>query len=113
MSNYNFNDKTFVLVTNSASGKVSTETIFKYQQVGNLVTADYAGGTINYGKILAILQGDVLEMLYHCLTTDDQLKAGKAIAKITLDDGRMKLSLNWEWLVSGSDKGRSEYLEVN
>lgn len=113
MSKFNFNNKTFTLLQNSPNGNVSNETVFKYQQNGDLVTAEYVGGTIKYGKIIAILQGDILEMLYQCVTTDNQLKAGKAIAKIILTaEGKLKLSLNWEWLQAGNEKGQSEYIEV-
>ena len=52
--NVNFNNKTFLLVENSANGKVDFQTIFKYQQQGNLVTANYFGGNIQYGKIIAM-----------------------------------------------------------
>ncbi|MBL0084531.1 MAG: hypothetical protein IPP37_19790 [Saprospiraceae bacterium] len=72
---------------------------FEYKQNGNLVTAEYYGGTIKYGKIIADLIDDELNMLYQCLTTDNQLKAGKGIAKVSLtDEGKIKLKLNWEWL---------------
>ncbi|PKB17357.1 hypothetical protein [Flavobacterium sp. 5] len=113
MNNYNFNNKKFALIQNTESGEVNSETVFEYSQDGNLVTADYFGGTIKYGKIIADLKGDELNMLYQCLTTDNLLKAGKAIAKISLtDSGKIKLSLNWEWLTDGSEKGKSEYIEV-
>lgn len=50
MNKINFNHKTFSLIANSENGKVNSETIFEYKQNGNLVTADYYGGTIRYGK---------------------------------------------------------------
>jgi hypothetical protein len=113
MSHFNFNNKKFRLIENSENGKVNADTIFEYKQDGNLVTADYYGGTIRYGKIIAVLQEDKLNMLYQCMTTDNELKAGKAIAQISLTDNRkMKLKLDWEWLTDGEDKGISEYLEV-
>lgn len=113
MSKFNFDNKRFALIQNSESGQVNSETVFEYKQQDNLVTADYYGGTIKYGKIIADLKNDELNMLYQCLTTDNQLKAGKAIAKISLaDTGKMKLSLNWEWLTNGSEKGNSEYIEI-
>jgi len=113
MSKFNFDNKRFALIKNSESGQVNSETIFKYKQNDNLVTADYYGGTIIYGKIIAYLKDDDLNMLYQCLTTDNQLKAGKASAKITLTDaGIMKLSLYWEWLTNENEKGISEYLEI-
>jgi hypothetical protein len=112
-SEINFNNKKFALIQNSDNGEVNNDTIFEYKQVDNLVTADYFGGNIKYGKIIALLNGDRLNMLYQCMTTDNQLKAGKAVAQITLTDkNKIKLSLNWEWLTNGSDKGKSEYLEI-
>jgi hypothetical protein len=113
MNKFNFNNKRFALIQNSDNGQVNTETIFNYKQDDNLVTADYFGGTIRYGKIIAELKGDELNMLYQCLTTDNQLKAGKALAQIALtENGKMKLSLNWEWLTNANDKGKSEYIEI-
>lgn len=113
MSTYNFDNKRFALIQNSESGQVNSETFFEYKQQDNLVTADYFGGTIKYGKIIAELKEDELNMLYQCMTTDNQLKAGKAIAKISMaDNGKIKLNLNWEWLTNGNEKGVSEYIEI-
>ena len=110
--NINFNNKIFSLLENSSEGKVNTNTIFKYSQVGDVVTADYHGGTIVYGKIIAKLVEDKLEMLYQCLTIDGELKAGKAIAQINFsENGKMKLSLEWEWLGENERSGTSEYIE--
>ena len=113
MTKFNFNNKRFALIQNSESGQVNTETVFNYSQDDNLVTADYFGETIKYGKIIAVLKDDKLNMLYQCLTTDNELKAGKAVAQISLtENGKIKLSLDWEWLTNGNEKGKSEYLEV-
>lgn len=113
MNNINFNNKTFSLVENSANGKADSETIFNYRQEGNLVTADYQGGSVRYGKIIAELEGDKLHMLYQCMTIDNELKAGKAIAEISLNEkGRIKLKLHWEWLGDKKEKGISEYVEI-
>ena len=109
----NFHNKQFALVQNSENGAVDPEVHFHYQQEGDLVTADYAGGPIRYGKIIARLQEDHLDMLYQCLTTENELKAGKALAKITLDDrGKIRLKLNWEWLDAEGRTGVSEYVEL-
>ena len=107
-----FNNKTFSLVENTENGRVNADTVFEYKQSGNFVSADYYGGTIVYGKIIAVLEGDRLDMLYQCLTTNNELKAGKAIAKISFNEaGKLKLSLNWEWLGDKKESGTSEYLE--
>lgn len=110
---YNFNNKRFQLLENSENGETSPETTFYYKQDKNIVTADYRGGTILYGKIIAILENDLLNMLYQCVTTNKELKAGKAVAKISKINGKIKLSLNWEWLDSSASKGQSEYIEID
>ena len=113
MPKFNFNNKKFVLIQNSESGQVNQETVFNYKQDGDLVSADYFGGTIRYGKIIAILEDDELNMLYQCLTTNNELKAGKALAKLSLTvTGKIKMSLQWEWLGDGNEKGTSEYIEI-
>ena len=95
MSKFDFNNRRFALIQNSESGQVNSEAVFECKQNDNLVTTDYFGGTIIYGKIIADLKGDELNMLYQCLTTNNQLKAGKAIAKISLTDkGKINLCLN-------------------
>ena len=83
MNKFNFNNKSFYLVENSKSGKVNSDTVFNYQQKENIVTADYYGGTIKYGKIIATLDNDILHMLYQCVTSENELKAGKAVAKVS------------------------------
>lgn len=112
MSEFNFNNKTFSLLENSENGKVNSETVFKYKQEGNLVTADYYGGTIKYGKIIAHLSNKTLNMLYQCITTENELKARKASAQISLTkEKKIKLTLNWEWLENKNESGISEYIE--
>ena len=112
MKPFNFNNKIFYAVQNSENGTVNKDTVFEYKQDGNLVTADYHGGTIRYGKIIAELRGNKLHMLYQCLTTEDELKAGKAIADISVVNEKINLKLNWEWLDAEKKKGTSEYIEI-
>lgn len=113
MNKYDFNNKTFALIDNSNNGEVNTETTFEYQQNGDLVSADYKGGTVKYGKIIALLEDDKLNMVYQCITTDNELKAGKAIATITFSkNNKLKLNLDWQWLTGERDSGNSEYIEL-
>lgn len=112
MTTFDFHNKTFFLIKNSEDGKVDSDTKFEYQQKGDLVTADYYGGTIVYGKIIAKLAGNQLDMLYQCLTSDGELKAGKAIANISVTkQGKIKLELKWKWIGGKEGSGVSEYLE--
>ena len=112
MNKFNFNNKSFYLVENSKSGKVNSDTVFNYQQKENIVTADYYGGTIKYGKIIATLDNDILHMLYQCVTSENELKAGKAVAKVSFtNNGKISLKLNWQWLNGRKENGVSEYIE--
>ncbi len=112
MNTINFNNKTFSLIENSKNGQVNAETIFEYKQDGNLVTANYFGGTIKYGKIIAILTDNTLQMIYQCCTSTNELRAGRASAEISYTgNNKMKMYLNWEWLGDEEGKGISVYLE--
>ncbi len=100
------------MVENSENGTVNEETIFAYKQDGILVTADYYGGSVLYGKIIAILERNCLNILYQCVTIQNELKAGKAKAVISVTkNGKMKLALDWEWLGGLNGKGKSIFIE--
>ena len=110
--NISFEGKTFILLQNSDAGESSEETIFEYDQEGDLVTADYSGGSIRHGKIIGKLNNDRLDLIYQCLTTDGELKSGTAVGKIEFnEDHQMVLKLDWEWLIKGGKRGESEYIE--
>ncbi len=112
MTKVNFNNRQFSLVENSEKGTVNSDTIFEYKQDKELVTANYYGGSVKYGKIIAILNGDTLDMRYQCVTSENELKTGKAIAKISFsEEGKIILTLSWEWLDEKNAKGISEYIE--
>lgn len=52
-------------------------------------------------------------MLYQCLTEEALLKAGKAVAEITLTkENKIKLSLDWQWIAGGKGSGQSIYIEL-
>ena len=89
MPQINLNNKTFILLENSENGEVNSETYFHYKQQGTLVTADYSGGTVIKGSLVGQLIASELLMLYHCITTSNELKAGKATAQLTTNsEGR-------------------------
>jgi len=112
MKSIDFNNKAFKLLRNSSNGQVDNDTIFRYKQEGTLVTADYYGGSIIYGKIIARLESDTLLMLYNCLTDDSILKAGKATGLVSINsDGKIKLELDWQWFES-HETGKSTYIEI-
>ena len=114
MLDINFDQKKFALIDNSKNGQVSSDTLFYYKQKGTLISAEYYGGSIAYGKIIALRKGDQLDMLYQCATTDGQLRAGEAKAAISLTpEGKIRLDLDWRWLnQEEAATGKSTYLEI-
>ena len=115
MEKVNFDGKRFGLLSNSKDGEVSTETTFEYKQNDGLVTAEYSGGKILHGRIIArqIANGN-LKMVYNCLTADGELKSGKADAEVSIDNtGKVRLDLQWQWLDGDGETGRSTYLEID
>ena len=51
-------------------------------------------------------------MMYQCITSENELKAGKAIAKVRFTkENKIHLKLNWQWLNDNQEKGISEYIE--
>lgn len=112
MSEINFNNKILVLRDNTPNGTTNMETVFNYKQEGDLVTADFSGGSIKYGKIIALHKGDYLDMIYQMFTSTNELKSGKATAQIAVNEtGKIQLHLNWEWLSGSNNKGTSTYVE--
>ncbi|HOY94970.1 MAG TPA: n-acetylglutamate synthase [Catalimonadaceae bacterium] len=109
---YNLNNKTFRIVTNSDHGKVDSNTLFRYKQEGDQVSAEYEGGNILKGNVLAKMEDESMKMMYQCLTTDNELKAGRAVARLSmLQSGKIYMKLDWEWLGENTGKGHSEYIE--
>lgn len=112
MKEVNFNNKIFYLKNNSSNGTSNNDTTFHYQQNENIVTATFSGGSVLQGNIIALHKGNYLEMIYQMVTTTDELKSGKAIAKISIDEnGKIQLNLNWVWLTESENKGTSTYIE--
>jgi RimJ/RimL family protein N-acetyltransferase len=107
----NLNNKTFRLQHNTANGTASSDTIFHYKQNGDQITAEFYGGDVLHGNLIARLQGNQLEMLYQMRTKADEMKSGRATAQVLADDDKLRLALDWEWLSGSGNKGSSTYCE--
>lgn len=111
----NYDNKKFASIKNSETGEVSGETIFRYHQKSDLVWAEYAGGEIVFGTLIAkVLENDSLEMRYQHLNKSGELMTGKcfSIPKI-LDDGRIRLYEKWQWTSGDLSEGESIIEEID
>jgi len=74
-----YGGKLFRLVESSETGQVSSDTIFKYEQNGEMVTATYSGGGVRFGQIIGRVDVEgVLDMRYQRWTCGHRAK-GKSI----------------------------------
>lgn len=110
----NYNHKTFRPVANSENGEVSSETVFHYSQTGNIVTAEYAGGNIVQGHLIALVdETGRLDMRYHQVNKQGELQTGfcRSVPEI-LPDGRIRLQETWQWTSGDCSSGSSVVEEI-
>jgi hypothetical protein len=105
----NYNNKTFRPISNTENGETSNETVFLYQQVGNILTSDYSGGKIIKGHLIGLVdEHGAIEMRYHQVNEKGELMTG--ICNSTpeiLPNGKIRLHENWEWTSGDKSKGQS------
>jgi hypothetical protein len=105
----NYNNKTFRPISNTENGETSNETVFLYQQVGNILTSDYSGGKIIKGHLIGLVdEHGAIEMRYHQVNEKGELMMG--ICNSTpeiLPNGKIRLHEIWEWTSGDKSKGQS------
>ena len=114
MKNIHYDQKRFRSVSNSDNGEVSRETIFHYHQNERLVWAEYAGGGVVQGYMIAKANDEgELDMRYQHLSSSGQLMTGicKSIPE-RLADGRIRLHEKWQWTCGDYSSGESVIEEI-
>lgn len=112
--NINYNGKVFISVSNSGNGEVDNETTFYYYQEGDIVRAEYFGGQIKKGMLIAKVDEESnLDMRYQHINLSGEIMTGECISKPELlSDGRIRLKEKWEWTSGDYSKGESIIEEV-
>lgn len=110
----NYDNRVFKSVANSETGEVSRETTFYYHQKDNLVWAEYSGGAIVFGSLIAkVLPDDSLEMRYQHLNEKNELMTGKCLsAPEILPNGKIRLHEKWQWTSGDFSSGESIIEEI-
>src|SRR4029077_8110782 len=95
----NYEGRIFGSVSNSSSGEVGEQTRFYYHQQGKVVWADYSGGSIAKGALLATVDEEGgLDMRYQHVNVRGQLMTGTCRSTLRiLPDGRYRLHEKWAW----------------
>ena len=106
---FNYDDRKFRSVANSTGGDVGAETIFHYHQKGRSVWAEYSGGDIVFGQLIAVCDDDgSLDMRYQHINKRGELKTGTCRSTPELlDDGRIRLYEKWQWTCDDRSSGES------
>ncbi|MGX1264405.1 hypothetical protein RKD55_002209 [Rossellomorea marisflavi] len=110
----NYHNRIFTAVENSENGEVSDQTTFKYQQEGDLLTGSYEGGDIKKGFLIGLVHDNgCLHFRYNHVNVDGAIRGGVCRSTPTLlDDGRLELKEEWEWLDETKSKGHSVIREI-
>lgn len=105
----NYNGKKFKPVSNTENGETSSETLFHYQQFGNILTAEYSGGRIRLGHLLGLVDDSgCIEAHYHQVNDQDELMTGICRSKPEiLENGKVRLHEFWEWTSGDRSRGTS------
>jgi hypothetical protein len=114
MSKIDYNNKRFVSCENSVNGEVSSETVFNYRQNGDLAWAEYSGGEIVFGTLIAkVVENDCLEMRYQHVNKNGELMTGNCFSTPEiLADGRIRLHEKWQWTCGDHSSGNSTIEEI-
>jgi len=111
----NYDKRVFKSVQNSESGEVSADTLFYYHQKGNVVWAEYEGGEIIFGNLIArVYDDDSLEMCYQHLNIKGEFMTGRCFSTPEiLADGRIRLHEKWQWTSGDLSSGESIVEEIS
>lgn len=114
MNKIDYDNRKFASVQNSETGEVSGETVFHYRQKDNVVWAEYLGGAIVFGNLIAKFDVDgKLEMRYQHLNQNGEFMTGVCISTPEiLDDGRIRLHEKWQWTSGDFSAGESVIEEI-
>ena len=105
----NYNGKIFRPISNTENGETSSETIFHYKQVDNVLTSEYSGGQIKNGHLIGLVDNEGnIEMRYHQVNDKGELMTGICQSKPEiLENGKIRLHESWEWTSGDKSKGQS------
>lgn len=94
----NLDGVNMTVVKTAENGVVNRETIFSFQQSGDLVSAHYAGGGVASGYLVGRIDGDRLEFRYCQADLSGGLDGGRSDCTLErLEDGRLRLIERFEW----------------
>ncbi|KAH7349647.1 hypothetical protein B0T11DRAFT_289621 [Plectosphaerella cucumerina] len=109
-----YDGRVFGSAANTANGEVGADTRFYYHQDGKIVWAEYSGGSIVRGYLIATVQADdSLDMRYEHVNKEGELMTGRCHSTPEkLEDGRLRMHEKWQWTSGDQSAGESTLEEV-
>ncbi len=108
---FTLEDRFFTAIENSESGEVSSQTIFAYHQKGNVIWAEYSGGSIIKGFLLGTIDdNNNLHFNYQHINTDNEIKSGSCDSVPKTENGRLRFYEKWKW--TDGEEGTSIIEEI-
>ena len=110
----NYNNKKFRAIQNSENGEIAEQTIFLYQQNGNILTSSYKGGKIMEGHLIGLVdEKGIITMSYHQINQEGIIMTGTCVSTPEiLKNGKVRLSEKWQWTSGNQSKGQSIIEEI-
>lgn len=105
----NYDGRFFTPKFNSDNGEVDAQTLFAYHQDGENLFAEYSGGEVERGQMLGKVSfNGELDFYYQHINKMGNIMTGKchSIPHI-LDNGKIELQEEWQWLNGDKSKGTS------
>ena len=114
MNIINYHNRTFRTIQNTGTGEVNQQTIFKYYQKENMVWAEYSGGGIILGSLIATVdENGNLDMRYQHINERNEIMTGKCSSRPEiLENSKLRIHEEWEWTCKDFSKGQSILEEI-
>ena len=95
---FSLEDRYFTAVSNSDTGEVSDETIFSYHQKGDVIWAEYSGGSVIKGFLLGKIDDkNNLHFDYRHINTEGESKSGSCDSVPRYENGKLRFYEKWKW----------------
>jgi hypothetical protein len=107
-------DKVKMTVIETApNGVVNSDTIFTFEQTGNIVQAGYTGGKIQKGFLVGQVNDNTLTFSYCQLQTDGTLDSGLSSCELSIEkSGKIRLVEHFEWKSRPGEFGVNIFQEM-
>lgn len=85
-------------VRTAPNGVVNADTRFRFEQDGQRVRASYAGGRVERGHLLGVVEGATLEFCYCQTHVDGSMDAGRSQCELRIGEGgALQIVEHFEW----------------